>query len=234
MKKHLGFLKGAICGLLIGVILATAVIKFYPLSHGKEVEQRKDHDVTLENNKLSFIAADFSKPILGKTTKESKLIVLDQEVSTIGTVKDIKFEDINVIKNIDIFNKTQEIEYHGTGEYTVDLSQLTADNVVLDDKTKTVTLKINHPTLNNVIVNRDETKVLDIERNSMLAIGDIKFDAKAQQDLEKDAISKMTKVLDTDKIKAQADDYAKKTVWELLQPTITSVSPEYKLDIQFL
>ena len=38
MKKHLGFLKGAICGLLIGVILATAVIKFYPLSHGKEVE----------------------------------------------------------------------------------------------------------------------------------------------------------------------------------------------------
>jgi hypothetical protein len=44
----------------------------------------------------------------------------------------------------------------------------------------------------------------------------------------------MKTALDTDDIKKKADDNAKNAILKLLQPTITSVSPEYKLDIQFL
>ena len=51
---------------------------------------------------------------------------------------------------------------------------------------------------------------------------------------EEEAKEKMKTALDTDDIKKKADDNAKNAILKLLQPTITSVSPEYKLDIQFL
>ena len=69
----------------------------------KGVVQSKNHDVTLENKGITLVVADFSKPILGKAIKRSSLIVLDQPVSTKSTVNDMKFENMGILKNINIF-----------------------------------------------------------------------------------------------------------------------------------
>jgi hypothetical protein len=208
MKKFFGFLKVLILGLLIGVTLTVVVMNFCPSLLKKGVVQSKNHDVTLENKGITLVVADFSKPILGKAIKRSSLIVLDQPVSTKSTVNDMKFENMGILKNINIFDKSQDIEYNGTGEYTVELNQLTSDNV--------------------------KTRVMDINRNTIFAIGEVKQNPDSYKSLEEEAKEKMKTALDTDDIKKKADDNAKNAILKLLQPTITSVSPEYKLDIQFL
>jgi hypothetical protein len=234
MKKFFGFLKVLILGLLIGVTLTVVVMNFCPSLLKKGVVQSKNHDVTLENKGITLVVADFSKPILGKAIKRSSLIVLDQPVSTKSTVNDMKFENMGILKNINIFDKSQDIEYNGTGEYTVELNQLTSDNVTLDKKEKKVILKVPHPVLSNVIVDPEKTRVMDINRNTIFAIGEVKQNPDSYKSLEEEAKEKMKTALDTDDIKKKADDNAKNAILKLLQPTITSVSPEYKLDIQFL
>jgi hypothetical protein len=174
MKKFFGFLKVLILGLLIGVTLTVVVMNFCPSLLKKGVVQSKNHDVTLENKGITLVVADFSKPILGKAIKRSSLIVLDQPVSTKSTVNDMKFENMGILKNINIFDKSQDIEYNGTGEYTVELNQLTSDNVTLDKKEKKVILKVPHPVLSNVIVDPEKTRVMDINRNTIFAIGEVK------------------------------------------------------------
>jgi hypothetical protein len=234
MKKFFGFLKVLILGLLIGVTLTVVVMNFCPSLLKKGVVQSKNHDVTLENKGITLVVADFSKPILGKAIKRSSLIVLDQPVSTKSTVNDMKFENMGILKNINIFDKSQDIEYNGTGEYTVELNQLTSDNVTLDKKEKKVILKVPHPVLSNVIVDPEKTRVMDINRNTIFAIGEVKQNPDSYKSLEEEAKEKMKIALDTDDIKKKADDNAKNAILKLLQPTIISVSPEYKLDIQFL
>jgi hypothetical protein len=234
MKKFFGFLKVLILGLLIGVTLTVVVMNFCPSLLKKGVVQSKNHDVTLENKGITLVVADFSKPILGKAIKRSSLIVLDQPVSTKSTVNDMKFENMGILKNINIFDKSQDIEYNGTGEYTVELNQLTSDNVTLDKKEKKVILKVPHPVLSNVIVDPEKTRVMDINRNTIFAIGEVKQNPDSYKSLEEEAKEKMKTALDTDDIKKKADDNAKNAILKLLQPTIISVSPEYKLDIQFL
>lgn len=227
------FLKGFIIGLIIGCLIATFVFKIYPMTRKPDIQEDPNHDLTLEHHTFSELVVDFQEPILGKTKEEKKLIVMTQEVSDVGTMQDIKFEDIAILKDIDIFNKSQNIRFYGTGEYTVDLSRLTKEDVSVDESAKTVMVKIPHPVLNAIVIDPARTKVEDIKRESFLALGDLKLTPEEQKGFETAAHEKMEASLDTDSIREQADSYAEKVVWELLQPTVTGVSPEYRLSVEF-
>lgn len=189
------------------------------------VEQVEGHDDTLENNGIfGFKAVDFQEAVLGKSQQETKLIVEEQEASVPATITNTGFLNLNIT------TKTQNVTIYGTGEYTIDLSKITADDVTLNEDTYTVTIAVPYPELNNVIFNSDKTVIGDTERG-WLAFGDIKLTAEQTQQFEMDAQEKLKEALSAQACYDEAVRFAKLSAYEVYQPVISAVSPAYKVNI---
>ena len=183
------------------------------------------HDMTLENHGIfGYKAVDFSKVILGEAKRQTLLIVDEQEVSINSTITNAGFLDIG------IFSKNQSVTYYGTGTYTIDLSQLTEDDISLDDSTFTVTVTVPYPELHSVAFDPNKTVVGDVDRG-WLAFGDITMTSDEQKKVEEEAVKRLTEELSESDCFDKAARYAKLSATELFQPIIEQVSPAYKLNV---
>ena len=122
---HLKFTKMIfIMVVAMGVILG-AVGVHNSREASKKAEPVENHDLTVENDGIfGFTVADFEDAILGEATRQRLLVVEEQEVYDNATITDTG------LFNWGVFNKKQVITIHGTGQYTIDLSQVTAQDIV--------------------------------------------------------------------------------------------------------
>ncbi|MGN0363444.1 MAG: DUF4230 domain-containing protein [Bilifractor sp.] len=218
-------------GVIVIVVLVLAAVfglKFYfswQANH-KQVKPVEDHDLTLENTGIfGFKAADFEKPILGLAQQQKLLIVEERDASVNTTITDTG------LFNWAIFNKSQLLTIHGTGEYTIDLTEITADDISLDEDTYQVTIRIPHAELHSVVFDPDKTEVGDTSRG-WLAFGDIKLTAEQNKEFEAEAVDKLTDSLSAEGPLKQADDFARMQAYETYEPIIEKVSPAYKVKIE--
>ena len=187
----------------------------------------ENHDLVLEDHGIfSYTAADFADAILGDPTQLRKLEIFSQEVVDVATITEAGLADIK------IFEKNQMITYHGTAVYTVDLSRLSSNDINLDEKKKTVTLYIPHSEMEQINIPEDQMDFGDIARG-WLAFGDIKLTPEQSAEVQAAARKKMEQKLEETNAVAQADRFAKMSVWELYQSVVSGVSPEYTLEIEF-
>lgn len=189
-----------------------------------------NHDLTLSNHGIfGFKVVDFSKVILGKAQQQANL-----EVETRKASVNITSTDAGLF-GLKVFSKKQLVTVHGTGIYTVDLSKITADNISLDENTYTVTLRIPHATISEdtgVSWNPEDTEIGDIERG-WLGFGDMKMNAEQQKKFETEAKDKLYTELSSTENMNTADEFAILSVTNVFQPVIESVSPAYKLKVEF-
>ena len=194
------------------------------ISTEKPVE---DHDQTLENNGfLGYTVADFQKAILSDSTKLKELEVLSYKVADAATITDTG------LFNLKVFTKTQLITYYGTAIYTIDLGKIREDSIVLDEDSKKITLTIPHSTLKPINIQASDIKFGDVDKG-ILAFGDLKLSIEETQKVQMEAQKKMEEKLTEEKIADEADKFGKMVVWEIYQPIVTRVSPEYTLEIAF-
>lgn len=190
------------------------------------VDPVEDHDLTLESKGIfGFTAADFAEPILGKAEEKKLLIVEEKDASVNTTITDAG------LMNLDVFTKTQVLTIHGTGEYTIDLSKITDDDISLSDDL-VITVQIPHAELHNVSYDPDKTEIGDLDRG-WLAIGKVQMDPEQMKNVESSAVDELTKALDTEENMEEADRFAKLTATEELQKVVNTVSPSYKLEVVF-
>jgi hypothetical protein len=76
------------------------------------------------------------------------------------------------------------------------------------------------------------TEFQDTEKG-WLAFGDIKLTTEESNELEKSVMSAMEERLNQDDLLIQADEFAVLKTWEIFQPIIASVSPEYTVEMEF-
>lgn len=184
-----------------------------------------DHDLTLENKGiLGYKAADFGRVIIGKSTKEKKLIVDTREVSVPTAITKAGPGGLG------IFTKTQNETVFGTGEYTVDLSEIDQDDIRLNESNFTVTVTVPYPELNKVSFEPSKTVIGDTDQG-WLAFGSVKMTAEEQKEFETAAVNKLTERLNESDCFEEAGRLAKLSILELLQPVVEEVSPAYKVDI---
>lgn len=190
----------------------------------------ENHDLTLSNHGIfGFKVADFSKVILGEAQRKANLEVETRKASVNVTTTDAGLFGLKV------FSKKQLVTIHGTGIYTVDLSQITASNISLDENTYTVTLRIPHAVISKdtgVSWNPEDTEIGDIERG-WLGFGDMKMNADQQKKFETEAKDRLYTELSSDENMKTADEFAILSVTNVFQPIIESVSPAYKLKVEF-
>ena len=226
------FIVGILCGFLILTLVTSYIHGLNAWNTFKTFFSREDpvaeHDLTLENHGIfGYAAADFAEAVLGKDQELKKLEVYSREVSDVATLTEAG------IFRIKAFSKYQYITYHGTAVYTVDLSGLGKDDITLDDETKTVTMTVPAVVLEPINIPSDKIEFGSVEKNSVFAFGDIKLTPENQAKVETEARNKMLAKLEEDNVAADATAAAEHSIWEVFQPVISGVSPQYKLKIEF-
>ena len=234
MKEHTkGLWKGLGIGLATGLIIGFCGPKLISNNQKKpEVtaveEPAESHDVILEDNGiLGYTAADFKDAVAGKATKQKQLVVMEQDLHETTTFTQAG------LANLSIFSMYKDVTYYATGVYTVDLQNIDQYHITVDDDTKTVTILIPHAVLQYVTPDLSKTEFEDTSKGD-LAFGDIELTAEEQNQLEQSVINTMTDTFNEETYTTLADKYAKLSTWEIFQPIVSSVSPEYKADMKFV
>ena len=222
-------------GIFVGMLILTL---FTSYMHGLKVKDTfkalftsetavEDHDLTLINHRIfGYKAADFAEAVLGEEEQLKKLEVYSREVSDVVTLTQAGLFKIKA------FSKYQVITYNGKAVYTVDLSGLSADDITLDEETKTVTIKVPEPQLEPINIPSEDIQFGEVEKEA-LAFGNIKLTPEQQAEVETQAKTRMLDRLETDNVADDAKAAAQHSIWEIFQPVISNMSSKYTLKVEF-
>ena len=190
------------------------------------IDPVSDRDVTISNGGiLGYKAADFEDAIIGSASKKADLIVDEQELSVVSTVTQTG------LFNLGILSKNQTVTYYGTAQYTVDLSKFTKDNINVDMENHTITVRVPHPELHDIVFNPSKT-VFGATEKGILAFGDIKMSQEESNKVEVEAVERLTaRALEKDCMD-KADKYALYAVRDFFESSITSITNSFKVKVE--
>jgi len=201
-----------------------------PQKETGSIEAEAGDDIWLEETKLDTnknMTLSLKEAVLGASLQQKKLVVFEQKISDITRITDdgkLPFK---------LSAKYQYIKYSGTATYTVDLSNLDDSRLQIDETEKTITINIPHAeeTLN---INEDETDFDETENVGIFSIGDIRLTEAERTEVIADVKQNMEQKLKDDNVIDNADRMAKLSVWEIYQPVVSRVSPEYTVIVDFI
>ena len=220
---------GIILATVITLLLITAAAFILPAFFGID---QKVSDVPAETattpapEEKRPTTADFSEAILTRTEQKKKIEVFEAEVTDV-----VKLSDEGLL-SLPVFSKSQLITFNGSVIYTVDLTGMSESDIELDESAKKVTLWIPHAEQGEINIPASEMEFGDVEKG-FLAFGELKLSVEDEAKIEMEAEKKMMETLLREQTLAQADRFAKMTVWEIFQPFVAKVSPEYTFEVSF-
>ena len=226
-NRKKGFFSGLLVGLVAGIALTFMFNAWLATAFKNPVEQVKDDfDEILTETFAGYTAVDFTNAVLGEATQHQELIVMEQPLEINSTITK------SGLGGWAVFSKTKDVTYAGTGVYTVDLKDIDEDHISVDIDNKLVTIYINHTQLQYVNIDYDNMKFEDTEKG-LLSFGDITLTLEQQNTLEKSVQDSMREILMKEELFKQADEFAKMKTWEIFQPLVSAVSPEFRVEIEF-
>lgn len=221
-----GFIRGLIVGLIAATVACFFLGKAYiDKNFGTHTIEPLDDDNVIEEHLTGYTAADFQDAILGEAQGRSELIVMEEPMQLTTTIhREGPWE-------WEVFRRTKNVTFYGTGVYTVDLSKMNASAIKVDEENKTVTVTVPKAVLQ--YVNPDYEKI-EFEDTDMgiFAFKDITMTVEEQTALENSVVKEMRESLSSTDLMDAANDFAKMKVWEIFQPLVTAVSPEFKLEVK--
>ena len=187
---------------------------------GQIQQEMEENQIVLSSGVGRRIVAEFREPILLTHGQESRLIVHTAHLS----------ETISIasegLGGWEWTSAYQDIVYEGDAQYTVDLSQLSEEDFVVNNELKTLTVRIPYAVLDPINIPADQIKFRDVKKG-WAAPKDIKLTAEESAQLMIQVTDKMKAKLIDDNIIAIANESAKTVVAELLSATVQAVDPEY-------
>ncbi len=170
--------------------------------------------------------ADFSPALVTASRDKASFVVLENDVEVTTTL-------VSTFADWDIFKKTKEMRSFGCGSYAVDLSGISEDDITLDNKKKTVTVRVPRPELISVEPDFSKTEFEDIERGSFLAFGDITLNAEQQNELQQTITQTMRDELSKQQYLDNAQSSATEALTKLYSPLVSAVDGEYTVAIDY-
>ena len=163
---------------------------------------------------------------MGEAVGHSELIVMEEPMQLTTTLlKEGPWE-------WEVCRRTKNVTYYGTGVYTVDLSKLSSSQIKVDEEKKVVTVSVPHAVLQYINPDYEKIEFEDTDMG-LLAFTDITLTAEEQAALENSVLKDMREHLSSKDLMDAADKFAEMKIWEIFQPLVTAVSPEFKLEITF-
>ena len=217
---------------LLALILVVTVIlgcirDSHPLHIGiaDPIEQIDLNRIFLENSKVEV---NFADVILSSHNESRKLIVSTQRGTVTTELTDRLIEQFD----FDFLKKTQNVSYTGMGYFVVDLDHLTADNVVQNKDSKTVTIRIDHAYLQAIEIDPNNI-MIDEVKEGLLARGDIKLTVADYNKIEKELRTKLETKFNTAENGQNVDDLAVRMVKEVFEPIVKAIDRRYEVIVEF-
>lgn len=214
--------------LLSLILVCILLIRAFPEKESEYVDEvagqirqeMEENQIVLSSGVGRRTVAEFREPILLTHGQESRLIVHTAHLS----------ETISIasegLGGWEWTSAYQDIVYEGDAQYTVDLSQLSEEDFVVNNELKTLTVRIPYAVLDPINIPADQIKFRDVKKG-WAAPKDIKLTAEESAQLMIQVTDKMKAKLIDDNIIAIANESAKTVVAELLSATVQAVDPEY-------
>lgn len=190
------------------------------------VEEMAENKIVLSRKGGRRTVADFKDPIILAHGQAARLIVYTADLSE--TVA-LASEGLGGFKWTSTY---QEAVYHGAAEYTVDLSQLSEKDFMVNNELKVLTVRIPYVALSPINILDDKTQFKDAEKG-WLGPKDVELTPEQHTKIMLEVKEKMKAQLIDDNIMAKANEEAKIVVAELLTATIQAVDPEFSVVVVF-
>lgn len=182
----------------------------------------------MENNQLVFevgpgrrTVADFQEPILLAHGKEAKLIVHSAKLQDTVSIAN---EGLGGWKWTSAY---QDITYHGTATYTVDLSKLNSADFTLNSELKQLTVRIPYAVLEPINIPADMIEFHSVEKGWLAK--DIKLTPEENAQLTAKMANLMKAKLIDENVMDAANTDAKQVVARLFQSTVAQIDPDYRV-----
>ena len=216
------------------IIVSIVVIRSFPDKESEfvdtvagEIEQEMaENQIVLSKKGGRRTVADFKDPIIIAHGKDARLIVYTAELSEVVSMADEGWGGFK-------WNSTyQEAKYFGQAEYTVDLSQLSEEDFIVNNEQKILTVRIPYAVLSPINILNDKTQFKDTEKG-WLGPKEVKMTSEELNKIMLEVEEKMKAQLIDENIMAKANEEAKIVVAELLTATIQAVDPEFTVVVVF-
>ena len=216
------------------IIVSIVVIRSFPDKESEfvdtvagEIEQEMaENHIVLSRKGGRRTVADFKDPIILAHGKDARLIVYTAELSEVVSMADEGWGGFK-------WNSTyQEAKYFGQAEYTVDLSQLSEKDFIVNNEQKILTVRIPYAVLSPINILNDKTQFKDTEKG-WLGPKEVKMTSEELNKIMLEIEEKMKAQLIDENIMAKANEEAKVVVAELLTATIQAVDPEFSVVVVF-
>lgn len=214
------------------ILVSILVIRCFPTKEsafvddvaGQIQQEMEDNQIVLSSKTGRRTVADFKDPIILTHRKDSRLIVHTAHLS----------ETISIasegLGGWEWTSAYQDIVYEGDAQYTVDLSQLSEEDFIVNNELKTLTVRIPYAVLSPINIPAEQIKFRDVQKG-WAAPKDIKLTAQENAQLTVQVTNKMKAKLIDDNIIAVANANAKVVVADLLSATVHSVDPEFTVTV---
>lgn len=172
--------------------------------------------------------SDSSKKFITKETlvneikQKQKLITTEVSLSEKITID-------NSWGSLAIFKKIQNINFVGTGTYSLDLSSLNSNNVSI--QSNTISIKVPKPSVEMVKIDPNKTQFEPTE-NGLFRFGDIKLSTEDHETLTRDVEDRMKDKMLESKYYNTALENSEKTVTNLIT-TLNGTSTSYNVKVSF-
>lgn len=151
--------KALIGGLIVvtvgGVIYAGGVSKASPTVKTE----------TIQTNE-GVVQLDYKQMVLNELQQESTLVIASNKIKLPVTQTEHHWYG----------SKKQDVTFYAIGRYSLDLSRLSDDSVVVNDSSRTITIYLSKPSL-NVELLENETQFSKVDKD-LFVFGDIKYTLK--------------------------------------------------------
>ena len=229
IAKRSAFLRLSVLILVSALIVITIfAIRRIPMEEsrysdavaGRIALEMAENRIVLPSKSGRRTVVDFREPILLTHGKDSRLIVHTAHLS----------ETISIasqgLGGWAWTSAYQDIVYEGDAQYSVDLSQLSEEDFVVNNDLKTLTVRIPYAVLSPINIPADQIKFRDVKKG-WAAPKDIRLTAEENTQLTMQVHDKMKAKLIDENIIATANENAKTVVAELLSSTVQAVDPEF-------
>ena len=220
--------------LFAAILVSILVIRSFPAKESEFVDsvagdiaqEMAENQIVITRKGGRRTVADFKDPILLAHGKDARLIVYTAQLSETVSLGDEGWGGFK-------WNSTyQEAKYFGQAEYTVDLSQLSEEDFIVNNEQKLLTVQIPYAALSPINILDDRTQFKDPEKG-WLGPKDVSLTPEQHTKIMIEIKEKMKAQLIDGNIMAKANEEAKTVVAELLTATIQAVDPDFTVVVVF-
>ncbi|MCR1951976.1 DUF4230 domain-containing protein [Bacillus cereus] len=121
----------------------------------------------LKHSTIDNIKVISEESLVNEIKNVNKIIPLEVELSKTVTI-DKSWGDLEILK------KYKRIRFFANCSYSIDLSQITTDDIDIDDKNRELSLTLAKPEIFSININREKTEYEE-SSNGLLRFGEIKL-----------------------------------------------------------